>query len=95
MTIRKLLLGIVATLLLVISPALALEFPGTCISPPATVTSITDIDTRYAKMVAHYTMEDVIAACHEGYVDQSNAAPDVCIAHNRKPIEVATIAGDR
>jgi hypothetical protein len=55
------------------------------------VTSITDIDTRHAKMVAYHTMEDVIAACHEGYVDQSNAPPNVCISRNRKLLKSAPL----
>jgi hypothetical protein len=36
-------------------PAGALTFPGTCITPPATVTRITGIDTRHAEMEARYT----------------------------------------
>jgi hypothetical protein len=66
------------------SPAIALEFPGTCITPSATAISIIGIDTRNAKMKARYTMADVIAACHQGYVDQANAPPGVCIARHKR-----------
>jgi hypothetical protein len=83
MTVRKLLLGTPAALMLAISPAIALEFPGTCITLSATVTSITGIDTRNAEMEARYTAADVTAACHQGYVDQSDAPPDVCIARHK------------
>ena len=68
---------------LVIVPAIALEFPETCITPPATVIHITGIDTRNARMEARYTLPDIIQACHQGYVDQSDAPPEVCIARNR------------
>jgi hypothetical protein len=46
-----------------ISAANTLEFPGTCITPPATVTTITGIDTRHANMEAHYTLPDLTQAC--------------------------------
>jgi hypothetical protein len=38
-----------------IAPAIALQFPGMCITPPATVTRITGIDTHNARMEARYT----------------------------------------
>jgi hypothetical protein len=63
--------------------ATALQFPGTCISPPATVTHISGINTRNARMEARYTMPDIIQACHEGYVDQTDQPPDVCVTRHR------------
>jgi hypothetical protein len=82
MTMTVKILATIATLL-TICPAAALEFPGTCITPSATVISIIGIDTRNARMAAHYTLEDVVAACHQGYVDQANAPPAVCIARHK------------
>ena len=68
---------------LAIGPVNALQFPGTCITPPATVTRITGIDTRNAGMEARYTLPDIIKACHQGYVDQADAPPNVCIDRHR------------
>src|SRR5262249_34453072 len=65
------------------SSATALEFPETCVTPPATVTNITGIDTRNAAMTARYTLPDIIEACHQGYVDQAGAPPEVCINRHR------------
>lgn len=64
-------------------PAIALQFPETCVTPPATVISITGIDTRDARMEARYTLPDIIQACHQGYVDQSLRPPDECIKVHR------------
>jgi hypothetical protein len=69
------------------NPANALTFPETCISPPATVTSITGIDTRHAHMKASYTLPDIIQACHQGYVDQAGAPPNVCVARHRNLLQ--------
>jgi hypothetical protein len=80
---RPVALALGALVIGCLNPASALEFPGTCITPTATVTSITGIDTRDAKMEAHNMRADVIAACHQGYVDQSSAPPNVCIARHK------------
>ena len=72
----KRIMGGAAGVAVAILPAMALEFPGTCISPPATVTTIAGIDTRSAKMEGRFTLPDIVAACHAGYVDQSGNAPD-------------------
>lgn len=66
-----------------VQPSFALEFPGTCITPSATVTTITGINTRNARMEGRYTLPDIVQACHQGYVDQANAPPDVCIDRHR------------
>ena len=66
--------------------AVALEFPSTCITPPATVTSITGIDTRNARMEARYTLPDIIQACHAGYVDQEAGSTADCIKRHRRDI---------
>lgn len=64
-------------------PANALQFPETCITPPASVTSITGIDTRNAKMEGRYTLPDIIQACHQGYVSQGTLSPNACIKQFR------------
>jgi len=64
-------------------PVTALQFPETCVTPPATVTSITGIDTRDARMEARYTLPDIVQACHQGYVDQADRPPDECIKLHR------------
>lgn len=69
------------------SPAMALQFPGTCVSPPATVTKITGVNTQNATMEARYTLPDIIQACHEGYVDQGALPPDECIRKHRGLLE--------
>jgi hypothetical protein len=73
----------VAGLGLAALPAIALQFPETCITPPATVTSITGIDTRDAMMDARFTLPDIVQACHQGYVDQANRPTDECIRLHR------------
>jgi hypothetical protein len=40
-----------------------LEFPGTCRGPKATVTAISGIDTRTARMTARHTRADAIDYC--------------------------------
>ena len=60
-------------------PAIALQFPQTCVTPPATVTDITGIDTRDARMKARYTMPDIVQACHAGYVGQGSSPAGECI----------------
>ena len=60
---------------LAINSVTALTFPETRISPPATVTSITGIDTRHAHMEAGDTLPDIIQACNQGYVDQGAFRP--------------------
>lgn len=68
---------------LTVTPATALQSPETCITPLATVTSITGINTRNARMEAVYTLPDIIQACHQSYVDQAGAPPDPCIARHK------------
>ena len=65
MRINRLFIGTTSALG-AIAPAIALQFPGTCITPPATVTRITGLDTHNARMEARYTLPDIIQACHEG-----------------------------
>jgi hypothetical protein len=62
-------------------PVIALQFPETCITPPATVTKITGINTRNAKMEGRYTLPDIIWGCHQAYVDQGawRHRPEDCI----------------
>jgi hypothetical protein len=82
---------IVVGLMISIRPSIALEFPGTCIAPTATVTQITGMDTRNASMEGRYTLPDIIEACHEGYVDQANLPPNVCIERHSKLTESAPL----
>jgi hypothetical protein len=71
-------------LALSIGPARSIEFPGTCIKPPATVTNIAGINTRKAMMEGRYTLPDIIQACNQGYVDQgSYPTSKECIKNNR------------
>jgi hypothetical protein len=78
-------LSYLCTLLLFLSTgAFALQFPETCITPPATVTQITGIDTRNATMEARYTLPDIVEACHQGYVDQAERPADECITLHRE-----------
>jgi len=65
--------------------------PETGIAPPATVTSITGIDTRDAHMEARYTLPDIIQACRQGYVGQSGAPPNVCIARRRDLLQAPSL----
>ena len=77
-------LALFCVLSLVLSKsAFALQFPESCITPPATVTRITGIDTRNAHMEARYTLPDIVQACHQGYVDQANRSPRECIELHR------------
>lgn len=46
------------------SPAMALEYAGTCRGASATVTEIEGLDTPRARMVAQHAMPDAIAYCH-------------------------------
>ena len=80
---RKTFIAIAAAAVLASSGAWALQFPESCVSPPATVTRITGVNTRNARMEARYTMPDIIQACNEGYVDQANAPPALCIKRHR------------
>ena len=82
MRINRLFIGTTSALG-AITPAIALQFPGTCITPPATVTRITGIDTHNARMEARYTLPDIIQACHEGYVRQGTLSIDDCIRRYR------------
>jgi hypothetical protein len=67
---------VLAAGVLVISPAVALQFPETsCVTPEATVTSITGIDTRDARMVGRYTLPDIQEGCYQGWVDQGGSVP--------------------
>jgi hypothetical protein len=70
-----------------IRPSIALEFPRTYITPSATVTQISGVDTRNARMEGSYTLPDIIEACHEGYVDQADLAPNICIERHTKLTE--------
>jgi hypothetical protein len=76
-------LAITSGVWLAITPATALQFPGTCITPPATVTRMTGIDTRDARMEARYTLPDIIQACHEGYLSPGTLSIDDCIRRYR------------
>lgn len=60
--VRTTILALAGSLAIV--PAIALEFPETCVTPPATVTRIAGINTRNARMEARYTLPDIIQACH-------------------------------
>lgn len=66
------------------APAVALDFPESCVSPTATVTEIGGVDTRGAHMEARYTLPDIIEGCNQGYVDQGVDPPDKCIERNRE-----------
>ena len=88
---RKTLFAIAAVAVLAASSAWALQFPESCVSPPATVTRITGVNTRNARMEARYTMPDIIQACNEGYVDQANAPPALCIKRHRTLINAAPL----
>lgn len=82
MRINRLFIGTTSALG-AIAPAIALQFPGTCITPPATVTRIPGIDTHNARMEARYTLPDIIQACNEGYVRQGTLSIDDCIRRYR------------
>ena len=79
--------SIVVGLTISTCPSIALEFPGTCVTPTATVTQITGLDTRNARMEGRYTLPDIIEACYEGYVDQAKFPPNVCIERHGKLTE--------
>ena len=72
MRINRLFIGTTSALG-AIAPAIALQFLGICITPPATVTRITGIDTHNARMEARYTLPDIIQACQEGYASQARS----------------------
>jgi hypothetical protein len=55
---------IVLSLVTLVSPAVALEYSGTCRGASATVTEIDGLDTPRARMVAQTTLPDAIAYCH-------------------------------
>jgi hypothetical protein len=88
---KRALIAIAAAAVLASSNAWALQFPESCVSPPATVTRITGVNTRNARMEARYTMPDIIQACNEGYVDQANAPPALCIKRHRTLINAAPL----
>jgi hypothetical protein len=68
-----------AEILAVGGPSMAMEFPGTCTTPSATVTQITGINTSNARMQGQYTLPDIIKACREGHVEQSDLPNNICI----------------
>ena len=42
-------------------------------------------------MEARYTLPDIIQACHQGYVDQAGAPPNVCIARHKDLLQAPSL----
>lgn len=47
-----------------VTPALGLDYSGTCRGPGATIVNIEGLDTARARAVAKHTVPDAIAYCH-------------------------------
>jgi hypothetical protein len=61
--------------LLAMPSAQAVEYPSTCRGPTAVVTQLSGLNTRTAKMIAKYTLQDAIAYCEYEKCASGGVAP--------------------
>jgi hypothetical protein len=70
------------------------ELQESCVRPPATVIEISGVNTPHARATAKFTEPDIVKACHEGYVNQSDWPPEDCIREMKLEVLGHEISAD-